>query len=256
MKAIFFGMECRFSRPTFAALLAAGIDVCGVVVPQPHSVGVGVSGAPIRRLAPSRSSRSSRGLALPVVSTERGLLELAGAADVPIFEVGRLAHEETITVLRGLRSDVIVVACYPRLLPPALLDLPRHGALNVHPSLLPAYRGPWPLFWVFHDGLEHAGVTIHLMDSGADTGDIVAQRPLALPDGISYADAEQLCAEEGARLVVEVAHAIDSNTLVRRPQPAAGVSYAPAPRAEDIVVAPDWSARRAFNFRRGMGFTT
>jgi len=250
MKAIFFGMECRFSRPTLTALLAGGIDVRAVVVPRPRSVRVGAFGAPMRLLAPPRPAR---GLALPPVSTERGILRLAGAAGVPVFEVGRLAHEETITVLRDLDPDVIVVACFPRLLPSALLDLPRHGALNVHPSLLPAYRGPQPLFWIFHDGLEHAGVTVHLMDSGADTGDIVAQRPLALPDGVAYADAEQRCAEEGARLVVEAAHALDAGTLARRPQPATGISYAPAPRPEDFVVAPDWSARRAFNFMRGMG---
>ncbi len=250
MRVIFFGMECRFSRPTLTALLTGGIDVRAVVVPRPPSVGVGASDAPIRRLAPPRPAR---GLALPTASTERGILGLAGTADIPIFEVGRLAHEETIAVLRGLQPDVIVVACFPRLLPPALLDLPRHGALNVHPSLLPAYRGPQPLFWIFHDGLEHAGVTIHLMDSGADTGDIVVQRPLALPDGVSYADAEQLCAEEGARLVVEAVRGLDKGTLARRPQPATGISYAPAPRVEDFVVAPDWSARRAFNFMRGMG---
>jgi methionyl-tRNA formyltransferase len=249
MKAIFFGMECRFSRPTLAALLAVGIDVRAVVVPRPRSVRAGASGAPIRRLEPPRPAR---GLALPAVSTERSILGLAGAASVPVFEVGRLAHEETLAVLRDPRPDVIVVACFPRLLPPALLDLPRHGALNVHPSLLPAYRGPQPLFWIFHDGLEHAGVTVHLMDSGADTGDIMAQQPLALPDGISYAGAEQRCAEVGARLVVEAARGLDTGTLARRPQPGVGISYAPAPRPEDFVVAPDWSARRAFNFTRGM----
>ncbi len=252
MRAIFFGQECRFSRPTLAALLAAGIDVRAVVVPRPRSVRAGASGASIRRLEPPRPPR---GLALPAASMEQGILGLAGTTGIPIFEVGRLTHEETITVLRDLQPDVIVVACFPRLLPLALLDLPRHGALNVHPSLLPAYRGPQPLFWIFHDGLEHAGVTVHLMDSGADSGDIVAQRLLSLPDGIAYADAEQRCAKVGARLVVEAARAIDTGTLARRPQPAAGISYAPTPRAEDFVVAPGWSARRAFNFTRGMGLT-
>ncbi len=212
----------------------------------------GAHGSPasIRALVPP--ARPARGLALPTASANRGIIGLAWAAGIPVFEVGRLAADETLAALRDPRPDLFVVACFPRLLPPALLRLPRLGALNVHPCLLPAYRGPSPLFWVFHDGLEHAGVTLHFMDVGADTGDIIAQTPLALPDGISYAAAEQLCAEEGGRLVVEAARALGEGGITAWPQPATGVSYAPVPREDAFVVTPDWPARRAFNFIRGV----
>jgi len=303
MRVIFFGMECRFSRPPLAALLASEMDVCAVVVPRlvtgppashppaapasrppaSHLLGApassrqafegdrldgveGVDGVerdqdmphargsafapPLRTPAPP--PRPARGLDLPTLPAARGVVGLARSAGVPVLAAGRLAAEETVNTLRELRPDIVVVACFPRLLPPALLRLPGHGALNVHPSLLPAYRGPFPLFWVFHDGIERAGVTVHLMDAGADTGDIVARRWLALPDGGAYADAERLCAEEGARLVVEAARALGEGRAMPRPQPATGASYARAPQPRDFVVTPDWSARRAFNFMRGV----
>lgn len=257
MRVIFFGMECQFSRPPLEALLRSGVEVRAVVVPRPSAVALTSSppsyppGAPsIRPLAPPKPSAGT--CALPMAPSGRGIVGLARAAGVPVLEAGQLAAPDTLDALRDLRPDLFVVACFPRLLPPALLRLPRHGALNVHPSLLPAYRGPAPLFWIFHDGLERAGVTVHLMDAGADTGAIAVREPLALPDGISYAGAERLCAEEGARLLVAVAPALAAGTLIPRPQPPTGVSHAPAPRPEDFIVTPDWPARRAFNLMRGV----
>ncbi len=255
MRVIFFGMECQFSRPPLAALLRpdSPVEVCAVVVPPPAylSGARGPGGLPpIRTLMPP--ARPARGLALPTAPARQGIIGLARAAGVPVFEAGRLANDETIAVLGAPRPDLFVVACFPRLLPPTLLRLPCLGALNVHPSLLPAYRGPSPLFWVFHDGLERAGVTVHLMDAGADTGDIVAQARLALLDGVSYAGAERLCAEAGGRLVVAAARALGEGGVTARPQSATGVSYAPAPHGDDFVVTPDWPARRAFNFIRGV----
>jgi methionyl-tRNA formyltransferase len=155
----------------------------------------------------------------------------------------------------------------------------------VHPSLLPAYRGPSPLFWVFHgltfharsaststpvqstgadaqpgaplwlpnEGLGNAGVTVHLLDEGADTGDIVAQAPIVLPDGTTYSAAERVCSREGARLLVEALEAIAAGRSTRSPQPHVDLPTAPVPTDADFVVTPDWSARRGFNFIRGVG---
>jgi methionyl-tRNA formyltransferase len=180
---------------------------------------------------------------------------------------------------------VLCVACFPRLLPRELLNLARHGGLNVHPSLLPAYRGPAPLFWVFHghtshahsastaspmrstkadpqpgaplwlpnEGLGNAGVTVHLLDEQADSGDIVAQAPIVLPDGTTYSAAERICSQEAACLLVDVFKAIATGSLRRTPQPHIDLPTAPVPKDADFVITPDWSARRAFNFIRGVG---
>ena len=109
------------------------------------------------------------------------------------------------------------------------------------------------MFWVFHDGLENAGITLHLMDEHADTGEIVAQEQITLPDGVRYTDAERICSEDGARLMVEALRSIESGKLPHSPQPKIAAPRAPNPSEKDYVIAPAWSVRRAFNFVRGMG---
>src|SRR5919202_1573833 len=250
LRVLFFGMEGRFSLAPLAALLAAELEVCAVVVPRP--TGVAGDGAPLRVLPPPR--RRPRALPLVAMRSEPTIVGLAWAHGVPVLEVGRLAHPETLTALHDLRPDVVCVACFPRLLPRELLDLVRHGGLTVHPALLTAYRGPAPLFWVFHghtshapsastsapvqstrvegadarpaaplwlsnEGLGNAGVTVHLLDDHADTGDIVAQAPIVLPDGITYGAAELICSLEGARMLVEALEALAAGRSMRTPQP-------------------------------------
>lgn len=248
LRVLYFGMEGVFSRAPLLALLDAGIEIAAVVVSRP--TGLTISGiAPCRLVPPARRPRD---LAMLNTPAEQSIIGLAWRHGIPVLEVASPRDGETLAAVRHLAPDLFCVACFPRLLPPVLLGLPRHGALNVHPSLLPAYRGPAPLFWVFHDGLEQAGITVHVLDEGADTGDIVAQAPLTLPDGISYEAAEQRCAEEGARLLLGAVRQMERGALPRRPQPFGPAPTAPAPTAADFEITPQWSARRAFNFIRGL----
>jgi methionyl-tRNA formyltransferase len=120
----------------------------------------------------------------------------------------------------------------------------------MHPAMLPAHRGPAPRFWVFRSGEQSAGVTIHFMDDGLDTGDIVAQASFALPDGVAGAEVEQQCDALGARLMLASLQQLRDGTLVRRPQPPGG-SYQPWPTQDDWQLSTSWAARRAFNFMRG-----
>lgn len=293
LRVVFFGMYGVFSRIPLEALLAAGVEVCAVVVPCPRSM---APDAPLRLLTPpprrngalslvgeamspggagiqpiqhwgrlntgdpraeqagtARDDAPLRPLPILLSELERGTAALAWERGIPVFDVSDLAHTGTVAALTRLRPDAICVACFPRLLPPTILQIPRLGALNLHPSLLPEYRGPYPLFWVLHDGIEHAGVTLHLMDAGADSGPIVAQAPVALPDGSGYGAAERRCAEAGARLLVAALHgAARSGVLPARPQPAPAGCHARTPRAEDFVVTDEWPARRAYNFLRGI----
>src|ERR1051326_2814852 len=106
----------------------------------------------------------------------------------------------TVSTLAAYQPDFICVPCFSLRFARSILDIPRLGSLNVHPSLLPAHRGPVPLFWVFRQSLQQTGVTIHLMDEGMDTGDILAQSVIEISDGISYAELELRCAARGGEI--------------------------------------------------------
>lgn len=245
LRVIFFGMTGPFSIPPLRALLATGMEVTAVIVPATHP---GREPLP-RRLEPPPPVPSG----LPILNpqAERNILHLAWDNHCPVWEVGPLSDHPTVEMLAALRPELIVVACFPRLFPESLLQLPRDGCLNLHPSLLPAYRGPVPLFWMARQGEERAGATLHFLDEGLDTGDIVAQTALPWPDGLAEAELTERCAAAGAELLqVAVNQLAQGQSLPRWPQPEAGSSYFPYPSAEDFVIPTRWPAPRAFNFLR------
>jgi methionyl-tRNA formyltransferase len=241
MRVLFFGMDGSFSRAPLDALLGAGIEVCAVLLPARR-------GAPfaVRRLDPPPPAGP---IPLFAPAEQQGIASRAWQRGLPLFELAQEAAPEPLALLASLAPEAACVACWPRRIPPALLELPPRGFLNLHPSLLPAYRGPEPLFWTLRDGAR-AGVTVHFMDAALDTGDIAAQAPLELPDGIPLAEAERRCAAAGAALLVETLARLEAGTLERQPQPPGG-SYAGAPSAADFALDASWPARRAFNFMRG-----
>jgi methionyl-tRNA formyltransferase len=95
--------------------------------------------------------------------------------ELPVHQPLKARAPEFVDQLRGLAPDLIVVAAYGQILPQSILDIPKHGCLNVHTSLLPKYRGAAPIQWAILNGELETGVTIMKMDAGLDTGDIVAE---------------------------------------------------------------------------------
>lgn len=242
-KILFLGTAGDFSSPPLTALLDAGPPVQAVVVP-----GRGAGNEPVRRLVRPETARE-----LPVLGTTRqGIVQHAWDHCIPVLEAARLRDPACLGAVRELDADLICVACFPWILPPELLAMPRLGCLNVHPSLLPAHRGPAPLFWTFRYGDAFTGVTVHWMDAGIDTGDIALQEEMPIPEGISGLDLQRECAERGARLLVKAVRAIANGDPPRRPQPPGG-SYESWPGPEELLIPVSWSARRAYNFIRGVG---
>lgn len=246
LRVLYIGMLTECSAAPLAALLTAGIDVCGVVVPVPR-LGSTTRHAPIRQLTPNRHVSQ-----LPMIrpNLTQNIVQLAWEHAIPAFEVSRPGDPATLAVCASRHPDVACVVCFPWRIPAVLLAIPPLGFLNLHPSLLPAYRGPAPLFWTFRNGERSTGVTLHVMDEDLDTGDIVAQAPFDLPDGISGATADRMWSTLGARLMLEALPALQQGSLPRRKQPAGG-TYNPWPKPRDFNLSPAWSARRAFNFMRG-----
>jgi methionyl-tRNA formyltransferase len=251
-RLLFLGMEGAFAPPPLQQLLQEGFEVAALVIPAPASFRTeGAAAPPLRRRELPGSSRSS----LPVLTAQGSpsLLSLAQRHGIPVWEVARLRAPETLATLAAYRPDLICVACFPWRLPVSLLTLPPLGCLNLHPSLLPANRGPQPLFWTFREGQRETGVTVHLMEERFDAGDILEQEAIAVPDGISYAELEQLCAARGALLLARAVHALCNGSAQRRPQDERRSSYHPAPGPEDLIVpAATWEARHVYNFICGI----
>ncbi len=244
-RVIYFGMRGIFSIAPLEGLVAAGVDVCAVVVP---AMSPQAEPRPRRREPPAPYSAD-----LPVINAyaEHNIVHVAWAHHIPVWEVGFLSNTETSALLTNLRPDLITVACFPQIFPAALLQLPGYGCLNLHPSLLPAYRGPVPIFWMARHGEPQAGITLHFLSDGVDSGEIVSQAAFAWPDGITNVELQQRCATAGADLLVAAVQRLERDgALPRRPQLEADASYFSWPTEEHFQVDVSWPARRAFNFLR------
>jgi len=245
LRVLFFGLPAGISAVVLEKLLAFGVDVVAAVLSArtvPHLLPA--TDAPWTWLAPHMP------LGLPIfnLGDAADTLSVAWAAGLPVMAVRDFNHPETLTTIAGLAADVAVVSCFTQRLPAALLSVPRYSFLNIHPSLLPAYRGPVPVFWQFRDGAK-TGVTVHYMDEGLDTGDIAAQAAEPLPDGVSQADAERRLMLAGVDLVCDVLVDLARGMVRRHPQPPGG-SYFGFPQPADFALSVDWPARRAYNFMR------
>ncbi len=236
LRIIFFGMNGEFSLIALRALLTRGANVVGVL-----TFDAAAPADSARRLHPEPVSD------IPLLPrTPLNIIALAFENHIPVFSISSFTSPN---FLSQLNPDLIVVACFPKLFPSSWLAIPKLGCLNLHPSLLPNYRGIAPMFWQFYYGETHSGVTLHFMDAGADTGDIVAQAEVKFLDGITSREADRLTANAGAELLIE---ALNQNPITRKPQ-LVGAIYpiATMPQQKDRLIPTTWSARRAFNFIRG-----
>ena len=248
-RVLFFGMQGKFSYAPLSALLEAGIEVCAIIIPAEQSFEEELP--PIQKLVQQPLSHSM----LPVLNStiHSSILDLARERNILVWKVRQLSNLETIKVLTVYQPDMICVACFSKRIPRDILDIPRLGCLNVHPSLLPANRGPEPLFWSFRNGSKQTGVTIHLMDEGLDSGAILAQEIIEIPDSISYSTLEERSAVLGGKLLAQSVWDIYNGVAVLHKQDEAISSYHAFPRADDFVVpVADWNARHVYNFICGV----
>ncbi len=178
--------------------------------------------------------------------------ELAGSLGLPLLQPARARNEDFLLQLRALQPELIVVAAFGQILPVSVLELPRHGCLNVHTSLLPKYRGAAPIQWALLNDEAETGVTIMKMDAGLDTGPLLTQERTPISTADTSETLHDRLAEIGARLLVRTIADYLAGRIQPRPQPAEGASSAPRIKKEDGRL--DWTqpARALWNRVRGL----
>ena len=178
--------------------------------------------------------------------------DVAIAHGVPVLTPSSPNTPEIVARLAALRADVFLSVWYRRLLGDALLALPRVAALNLHGSLLPAYRGRAPLNWVLVNGETRTGVTLHHMTAEADAGDIVAQEPIDIVPDDTAATLYGRMVKIGVDLLLRSYPAVLDGTAPRRPQDHARATVVGRRRPEDGRVAWAWPAARIANMIRAV----
>ena len=207
--------------PEFAACALAAIHEHG------HTI-------PLVLTQPDRPS--GRGLAVTPSAVKRFVVEQA----LPLAQPPSLRDPAAQAALRAEPLDVLVVAAYGLILPREVLEWPRHGCLNIHASLLPRWRGAAPVARAIEAGDAASGITIMQMDTGLDTGPIVAQQRLALAARETAGTLAERLAALGARMIVEALGALArAGRLASTPQPGDGVTYASKLGRSDARV--DWA---------------
>lgn len=165
--------------------------------------------------------------------------ECALAHGLPVFQPARLRDEEALETIRAAKPDLIVVVAYGKILPKALLEMPKHGCINVHGSLLPQYRGAAPIQWAVLDGQPKTGVTTMWMNEGLDTGDMLMTSEREIPLDMTAGELFDALCEDGAQLLSETITALENGTLVPTPQDDTQATYASMLTKE--MSAIDWN---------------
>lgn len=168
------------------------------------------------------------------------------------YQPESIKSDDAFRELSALEPDVFVVIAFGQILPKSLLEMPGKGAINLHASLLPKYRGPAPIQWSLINGEKETGVTTMHLDEGMDTGDILLASKVDILPADTSATLHDRLALEGARLVLETLDRLAGNSLIPRPQDPSLASYAPLLSKKDGHI--DWTqpASALENLIRGL----
>jgi len=188
---------------------------------------------------------AGRGLRVAASPVKR----FAAAQRIPVLQPQTLKGAHEVEQVRALRADALVVAAYGLLLPPGLLEAGRFGALNIHASLLPRWRGAAPIQRALLAGDRETGISIMQMDAGLDTGPLLAQRKLAITADDDAGSLHDRLAVLGAEMIVHALAELEAGRARAAPQPASGVAH--APKIEKRETQLGWS-RPALELERAV----
>jgi methionyl-tRNA formyltransferase len=222
MNLIFLGTP-SFAVPTLEGLVAAGHRVLAVFTQPDRPKG--------------------RGGQVAASSVKEAALRLG----LPVHQPERIRRPEVVEQLKQLNPDAMVVVGYGQIIPQSIIDIPRHGIINVHASLLPKYRGAAPIQWAIANGEKRTGITTMRIDAGLDTGDILLKWETEVGPEENALELGQRLAIAGAQLLVR--------TLCENPTPvkqnSSVATLAPILKKEDGLIDWTWPAEKIVNRTRG-----
>ena len=227
MKVVYMGTP-DFAVDTLQAIVDAGHEVA-LVVTQPDKA-------------------KGRGKKLCYTPVKEKAME----CHLEVAQPEKVREESFVERLQVIAPDVIVVVAFGQILPESILNIPKYGCINVHASLLPAYRGAAPIQWAVIDGLAETGVTTMYMEKGLDTGDIICQSRIPLAADETGGSLFDKLAKEGASLLVRTLKMLEDGTATRTKQDDSRSSYAKmlSGAAPGTVIAVD---KKSFTVRCGNG---
>ena len=178
--------------------------------------------------------------------------EVAIANNIPVYQPETFREDETVAQLRSLQPDVLAVVAYGRILPQRVLDIPTRGAVNIHASLLPQYRGSAPYQWAVLDGLSETGVSAQYMVHQMDAGDVIGVRRTPIGADETAGELLDRLAVLGADLLSETLTKIAAGSAVAMPQDPAQVTF--APMLDKTMCPIDWTkpAQKVHDQVRGL----
>ena len=201
-RILFMGTP-SFALPTLALLHSSNYSIIGVVTQPDRPAGRGQKEVP------------------PPIKL------LAQSLGLPVFQPQKVRDKSFLDMFIQLNPEIVVVAAFGQILPKAIIDFPKYGCLNIHPSLLPKYRGAAPLNWSIIRGETKTGVTIMLMDEGMDSGDILLQQETPLGATETYGGLHDRLALMGAGLLMTSIEQVIEGTARRHQQDSSAVTFAP-----------------------------
>ena len=213
MRIVFMGTP-EFAVPSLKSLVREGHEIAAVIT-QPDR--------------PAGRGKQQKASAVKVVAQKLGLT---------VWQPEKINTAETLESLTVLQPELIVVVAYGKKLPAAILQLPARGCLNVHASILPAYRGAAPIHWAVIKGETQTGVTTMMMDEGLDTGDILLQKVYPIAAEATTGEVHDALAELGADLLIETINSLSRGDLQAVAQ-TGDSTYAPLLKREHEWL--DWS---------------
>ena len=218
MKIVFMGTP-DFARDSLSAIYDAGHEITAVVTVPDKPKGRGM------KLIPCE------------------VKEYAIEKNIKVYQPEKLReNKEIVDTLKDINPDVICVVAYGKIIPKEILEIPKYGCVNVHPSLLPQYRGSAPIQWAILNGDKETGVTTMYLDEGMDSGDIILRTKTPIDKDETSGELWDRLSKIGAELLVETLEKIENKTAPRIKQPK---EFTLAPMIEKSQAKIDWKSKTA-----------